>query len=196
MKIVQRGLLALGVVAVLVIAPLLAQAGRGRTGDTGQGERGQTERENSVANREPIRPVQGTSRPAPSPTTQVPPLTTTLGSASGQQSPTQVVNAVTTAVEEGGFVEADGGFTLKAPVDLTTSPDSKTVEFQVGTIDGKPAYLPLELPRDASENQFKSIVSKIDFKIPGLQACAIDTDMVCVETRDGECVRYECVRKK
>ena len=115
------------------------------------------------------------------------------------------VGELNEAFQFGTFVEQNGEFKLNRTV--TWDPkatDVAPVDFQVGTIQGKPAFVSVVVPKsgtEKAEDEIWAAIPKVNASpspgTPIIQMCPVDSERVCVQTRgDGSCARYQCVPKK
>lgn len=103
------------------------------------------------------------------------------------------------ALETGRFVDQGSEFKLDHPLALGPEKGNATIEFQVGTREGRPVFVPFIVnaaTRDALEKEVASVLPKIKVKNPLIQMCPPDSEQLCVETLNGACVKYLCVPRK
>jgi hypothetical protein len=131
-------------------------------------------------------------------------------SAFGQESITpdrrKVIDSVNAAVAKGEFVEKAKEFDLNQTIDFTgaakrVSGGTKAateVEFQIGTKEGKPAFITVRTPATVTK-QVETVVKDaltsglIKPRDPTVVMCAQGSKSVCVQTKpDGSCAKWEC----
>jgi hypothetical protein len=122
--------------------------------------------------------------------------------AAAQQKPGPSVNLyadLDKALDEGRFVDQGAEFKLDHPLTFGAPNWDTTIEFQIGTRDGKPVFVPVAITpatRAAVEKEITSTLPKLRTKNQFIQMCSPDSEQLCVETRDGQCFRYICVPRK
>jgi hypothetical protein len=115
----------------------------------------------------------------------------------------KIVESLNAAIAKGVFIDKGKEFDLNQPVDLTGMSGSKEpaagaeVEFQVGTKDGKPAFVTVLLPKQRDKLDLavnRAILSgQVKPPQPTILMCSPGYTSVCVETgKDGKCTKYEC----
>lgn len=187
----MRRMLLAALVASILISPLLGQTPRGQPGQSAGGGRG--DRVIPQINPSPDKKLN------PSPDKQE--------GGRGSQAKTEPTEATrsiaadfSAAVANGLFVEKSDEFKLGQTVTAgTVAGDTRMVDFQIGTLNGKPAFVSVAVPKsahDSVETAIKKAIPSIKSQNPLLQMCAANTEQVCVETQDGTCVKWTCVPKK